>query len=106
MKENNMYLMYFKYLYKTGVIRKDTYEKIIRDLNSKRNKLVSIKSSYNNKYVSVNGEDDKLIANKEDAQLSDRFILNDMGNGNVIIQTTITIQVLIYTINPSIFLFL
>lgn len=87
MRENNMYLMYFKHLYKKGIIRKDTYEKAVRDLNNERNKLVTIKSSFNNKYVSVSGEDDRLMANKEVVQLSDRFILNDMGNGDVSIKT-------------------
>lgn len=87
MKDNNMYLMYFKHLYKKGIISKDTYEKARRDINDRRNKLVTIKSSFNDKYVSVGGEDDRLIANKEVTQLSDRFILNDMGNGNVLIKT-------------------
>lgn len=87
MKENNIHCMYFNYLYKNGIINKDTYEKGIRDLNNRRNKLVTIKSSFNDKYVSVNGESDRLIANKEVIQLSDRFILNDLGDGNVLIQT-------------------
>lgn len=87
MKENNIHLMYFKYLYKKGLISKLTYEKAKRDLNDNRNKLVTIKSTFNENYVSVNGEDDRLIANKEDSQLSDRFILQDVDNGSVLIQT-------------------
>ncbi|GAA0713544.1 hypothetical protein GCM10008904_27930 [Paraclostridium ghonii] len=87
MKENNIHWMYFKYLYKRGTISKDTYEKAIRDLNNGRNKLVTIKSSFNDKYVSVNGEGGRLVANQDVIQLSDRFILNDLGSGNVLIQT-------------------
>ena len=87
MKDNNIHLMYFKYLYKKGIINKSTYEKAKRDLNENKNKLVTIKSSFNEKYVSVNGEDDRLIANKDKSQLSDRFILESIDDGNVLIQT-------------------
>lgn len=87
MNENSKHLAYLKNLYQKGIISKSTYERASRDINNKKNKLVTIKSTFNNKYVSVNGEDDSLIANKIENQLSDRFILKDLGNGNVLIQT-------------------
>ncbi|MEG2984078.1 MAG: hypothetical protein RR835_05215 [Peptostreptococcaceae bacterium] len=87
MKKNNTCLIYFNDLYKKGIIKKDTYEKILRDLSEEKQKLVTIKSNYNNKYVSVYGENNKLVAIKDTVELSDRFILVDNGDETVIIQT-------------------
>ncbi|MGL5755784.1 MAG: fascin domain-containing protein [Paraclostridium sp.] len=87
MKKNNTRLIYFNDLYKKGIIKKDTYEKILRDLSEEKQKLVTIKSNYNNKYVSVYGENNKLVAIKDTVELSDRFILVDNGDETVIIQT-------------------
>lgn len=87
MKKNNSCLIYFNDLYKKGIIKKDTYEKILRDLSEEKQKLVTIKSNYNNKYVSVYGENNELVAIKDTVELSDRFILVDNGDETVIIQT-------------------
>lgn len=87
MNNKNISLTYLSELYQNGIIKKDTYEKILRDLREEKQKLVTIKSYYNNKYVSVYGELDELVAIKENVGLSDRFILIDIGNGDVIIQT-------------------
>lgn len=87
MNNKNVNLTYLSELYQNGIIKKDTYEKILRDLREEKQKLVTIKSYYNNKYVSVYGELDELVAIKENVGLSDRFILIDIGNGDVIIQT-------------------
>lgn len=87
MNNKNVNLTYLNELYQNGIIKKDTYEKILRDLREEKQKLVTIKSYYNNKYVSVYGELDELVAIKENVGLSDRFILIDIGNGDVIIQT-------------------
>ncbi|MEG2789752.1 MAG: hypothetical protein RR942_18240 [Romboutsia sp.] len=87
MKKNNTCLIYFNDLYKKGIIKKDTYEKILRDLSEEKQKLVTIKSNYNNKYVSVYGENNELVAIKDTVELSDRFILVDNGDETVIIQT-------------------
>lgn len=87
MEYNKLNIAYFNHLYKKGAINKNEYKKILRDLIRTRNKLVTIKSSYNDKYVSVEGELNKLIVIKDKVELSDRFVLIDMGKGEVIIQT-------------------
>lgn len=87
MRNINMDLMYFEHLYKKGIIKKDTYNKIIRDITEEKNKLVTIKSVYNNEYVSVEGELNELIAGEKDLELSDRFVLINIGGGNAILQT-------------------
>ncbi|WP_373601047.1 hypothetical protein [Paraclostridium bifermentans] len=87
MKDNKLNIAYFNHLYKKGIINRNAYKKILRDLMRERNKLVTIKSSYNDKYVSVEGELNELMAIENKIELSDRFVLIDMGNGDVIIQT-------------------
>ncbi|CEN25390.1 fascin domain-containing protein [Paraclostridium sordellii] len=83
---NNMHLMYLKYLYKSGVIEKDTYKSAIRDITDKKNKLITIKSNFNEKYVSVDGEFNELVAKIDTVELSDRFILKHL-DGKFLIQT-------------------
>lgn len=83
---NNMHLMYLKYLYKSGVIEKDTYKSAVRDITDKKNKLITIKSNFNEKYVSVDGEFNELAAKIDTVELSDRFILKHL-DGKVLIQT-------------------
>ncbi|CEQ15405.1 fascin domain-containing protein [Paraclostridium sordellii] len=83
---NNMHLMYLKYLYKSGVIEKDTYKSAVRDITDKKNKLITIKSNFNEKYVSVNGEFNELAAKIDTVELSDRFILKHL-DGKILIQT-------------------
>lgn len=83
---NNMHLMYLKYLYKSGVIEKDTYKSAVRDITDKKNKLITIKSNFNEKYVSVDGEFNELAAKIDTVELSDRFILKHL-DGKFLIQT-------------------
>lgn len=83
---NNMHLMYLKYLYKSGVIEKDTYKSAVRDITDKKNKLIIIKSNFNEKYVSVDGEFNELAAKIDTVELSDRFILKHL-DGKFLIQT-------------------
>ncbi|CEN75374.1 Fascin domain [[Clostridium] sordellii] len=83
---NNMHLMYLKYLYKSGVIEKDTYKSAVRDITDKKNKLITIKSNFNEKYVSVDGEFNELAAKIDTVELSDRFILKHL-DGKILIQT-------------------
>ncbi|CEK38353.1 fascin domain-containing protein [Paraclostridium sordellii] len=83
---NNMHLMYLKYLYKSGVIEKDTYKSALRDITDKKNKLITIKSNFNEKYVSVDGEFNELAAKIDTVELSDRFILKHL-DGKFLIQT-------------------
>lgn len=83
---NNMHLMYLKYLYKSGVIEKDTYKSAVRDIIDKKNKLMTIKSNFNEKYVSVDGEFNELAAKIDTVELSDRFILKHL-DGKFLIQT-------------------
>ncbi|GAA0103756.1 hypothetical protein UT300013_03780 [Paraclostridium sordellii] len=83
---NNMHLMYLKYLYKSGVIEKDTYKSAVRDITDKKNKLITIKSNFNQKYVSVDGEFNELAAKIDTVELSDRFILKHL-DGKFLIQT-------------------
>ncbi|CEO05102.1 Fascin domain [[Clostridium] sordellii] len=83
---NNMHLMYLKYLYKSGVIEKDTYKSAVRDIIDKKNKLITIKSNFNEKYVSVDGEFNELAAKIDTVELSDRFILKHL-DGKFLIQT-------------------
>ena len=83
---NNMHLMYLKYLYKSGVIEKDTYKSAVRDITDKKNKLITIKSNFNEKYVSVDGEFNELAAKIDTVELSDRFILKHL-DGKLLIQT-------------------
>lgn len=83
---NNMHLMYLKYLYKSGVIEKDTYKSAVRDITDKKNKLITIKSNFNEKYVSVDGEFNELAAKIDTVELSDRFILRHL-DGKFLIQT-------------------
>lgn len=83
---NNMHLMYLKYLYKSGVIEKDTYKSAVRDITDKKNKLITIKSNFNEKYVSVDGEFNELEAKIDTVELSDRFILKHL-DGKFLIQT-------------------
>lgn len=83
---NNMHLMYLKYLYKSGVIEKDTYKSAVRDITDKKNKLITIKSNFNQKYVSVDGEFNELAAKIDTIELSDRFILKHL-DGKFLIQT-------------------
>lgn len=83
---NNMHLMYLKYLYKSGVIEKDTYKSAVRDITDKKNKLITIKSNFNEKYVSVDGEFNELAAKIDTVELSDRFILKQL-DGKFLIQT-------------------
>ncbi|MFQ9311022.1 MAG: fascin domain-containing protein [Paraclostridium sordellii] len=83
---NNMHLMYLKYLYKSGVIEKDTYKSAVRDITDKKNKLITIKSNFNEKYVSVDGELNELAAKIDTVELSDRFILKHL-DGKFLIQT-------------------
>ncbi|CEN83337.1 hypothetical protein NE452_05655 [Paeniclostridium sordellii] len=83
---NNMHLMYLKYLYKSGVIEKDTYKSAVRDITDKKNKLITIKSNFNEKYVSVDGEFNELAAKIDTIELSDRFILKHL-DGKFLIQT-------------------
>lgn len=83
---NNMHLMYLKYLYKSGVIEKDTYKSAVRDITDKKNKLITIKSNFNEKYVSVDGEFNELSAKIDTVELSDRFILKHL-DGKFLIQT-------------------
>ena len=70
--------MYLKYLYKSGDIEKDTYKSAVRDITDKKNKLITIKSNFNEKYVSVDGEFNELAAKIDTVELSDRFILKHL----------------------------
>lgn len=87
MRDFEMHLMHFDYLYKKGIIKKDTYDRAIRDVLRNKRKLVSIKSTYNNEYVSVDGESNVLAADSDEVDISERFDLIDLGNGVVIFQS-------------------
>lgn len=87
MRDFEMHLMYFDYLYQQGIIKKETYDKATRDILADKRKLVSIKSMSNNEYVSIDGESNILSADSSDIGVSGRFDLIDLGNGIVLLQS-------------------
>lgn len=82
-----MHLMYFDYLYKQGIIKKDTHERVMNDILEDRRTLVSIRSSYNDEYVSIDGESNILYTGNDEIGRSERFYFINLGNGLALLQS-------------------
>lgn len=87
MKDIDMHLRYFDYLYKQGIIKKDTHAQVTRDILADRRKLVSIKSVFDDNYVSIDGESNILYTHTDKFGISERLYFINLGNGSALLQS-------------------
>ena len=87
MKDIDMHLRYFDYLYKQGIIKKDTHAQVTRDILADRRTLVSIKSVFDDNYVSIDGESNILYTHTDKFGISERLYFINLGNGSALLQS-------------------